>query len=91
MFDDEDEKPEKKKAPRWPQIVDLFSNEIGPARDWQDAEIIGNMEDMCKIFNEAFPGQAYMVDDMRLALHAMRIKHERNEHNQQYYYLAKWK
>jgi hypothetical protein len=81
MFDDE-EKPAKQV---WPQIVDLFSNEIGPAKDWQDADIVGSMEDICKIFNEGFPGALFFTAD------AMRIPHERNEHNNKYYYLAKWK
>ncbi|HEY0056290.1 MAG TPA: hypothetical protein VGB63_13115 [Pedobacter sp.] len=91
MFDDEDEKPKKENAPRWPQIVDLFSNEIAPARDWQDAEIIETLEGICVIFNKAFPGQVYVYEDMILALHAMRIEKDRNEHNGEYYYLAKWK
>ncbi|MBC8053755.1 MAG: hypothetical protein H7Y13_11890 [Sphingobacteriaceae bacterium] len=70
----------------------MFSTEIAPARDWQDAQIIEQLEGMCKIFNNAYPGQAYTFEDMILALHAMRIEKDRNEHNNnEYYYLAKWK
>lgn len=81
----------EEKEPTWPAIRDLFQQIIEPAKNWQDAQIVASPEEMIAHFHEAFPDVSIWGDDMRLALHDLRIPFERNEHNNKYYYLAKWK
>jgi DNA invertase Pin-like site-specific DNA recombinase len=84
--DDEDEKPEN-----WPAIRDLFAQVIQPAKDWTDADIIESVSGMAEKFSNSFPGVAYTFDDLKLALFDMNVSFERNEHNNKFYYLAKWR
>jgi hypothetical protein len=87
MFDNfEDDAPESK----WPIIKDLFSSVIKPAKDWPEADCLGDINDMAMHFRNAFPEQIFTIEDLRLALHDMNIKFERNENNNKYYYLATW-
>lgn len=86
-FDDDDEPVE----PTWPAVRDLFSGLIVPAKDWLDAELIAEPREMAGHFIAAYPEAAITMEDLRLALHDLRIPFERNEHNSKFYYLAKWR
>jgi hypothetical protein len=82
---------DKPKEPTWPAIRDLFSQIITSASDWNDAKIIASSDEMMQHFHEAFPDVSLWESDMRLALHDLGIPFERNEHNNKYYYLARWR
>lgn len=85
------ESDDEEVKPNWPVIRDLFSQVIEPARTWEQADCLGELNDMAKHFTRAFPGVFYSIDDMKLALHDLNIPLERNEHNNRFYYLAKWR
>jgi len=84
--DDEDEKPDN-----WKVIRDLFISVIEPARDWPDADLVETLKGMGEKFSNSFPGVRFTYDDLKLALYDMGILFERNEHNNKFYYLAKWR
>jgi hypothetical protein len=89
--DDDGDEPKKERKPSWPAIRDLFSTIIAPANGWQDASLIADEDEMRTHFYNAFPDVTLWFDDIRLALHALDIPYERNEHNNKWYYLARWK
>lgn len=74
---------------RWPAIRDLFAQIIKKS-DWQHADIVATPQEMSEHFEKAFPDVYVSMSDLRLALHDLNIPYERNEHNNKYYYLAKW-
>lgn len=87
-----EESEETEQEPNWPAIRDLFSQIIGPARSWPEADCFGELKQMADIFSKSFPGVHYTYpEDIQLALHDLNIDPERNEHNNKFYYLAKWR
>jgi len=81
----------QKKEPTWTAIRDLFDQIIVRAKNWQDAEIIATPEDMADHFQNAFPDVNLWPSDIPLALHDLNIPFERNENNNKFYYLARWR
>jgi hypothetical protein len=91
-FDDFFNEGESKKSKdNWKVVRDLLASLLGPAKDWADADCLGDLNDMAIRFTEAYPDVNCTVEDLRLALHDLNISYERNEHNNKYYYLAKWR
>jgi len=90
-YDDDDDDEPKEIKPTWPAIRDLFEQLIRPAKDWQEAEIIADNSEMAACFISSYPDVMLLFDDMRLALHDLKIPYERNEHNNKFYYLANWR
>jgi hypothetical protein len=80
----------EQKESNWIAIRDLFGQLIRPAR-WNNAEIISTAEQMADHFQNAYPGVFFSLEDLKLALHDLNIPFERNEHNNEFYYLAKWR
>jgi hypothetical protein len=78
-------------AENWIAVRDLFELLIVKAPDWENADIVEEPEGMAKIFKTAYPEKSVWMEDMRLALHDLNVPFERNEHNNKFYYLAKWK
>lgn len=81
---------EEKKAPNWQAVRDLFAQLIEPA-NWQSGDLIVKPDEMLEHFQNAYPGVDIWLEDMKLALHDLNIPFERNEHNNEFYYLARWK
>lgn len=72
-------------------IQDLFDQIIVAAKNWQDAEIIATPEEMADHFQNAFPEVNLGPSDIPLSLHHLNIPFERNENNNKFYYLARWR
>lgn len=89
MLEDNDQ-PKKLNAPTWPAVRDLLAQIIIRAKGWHDADLIATQKEMFQHFQEAFPGASLYPSDLILALHDLNVPYERNEHNNKYYYLAKW-
>lgn len=85
------ESDELPREPTWPAMRDLFDQIIEKASGWEDATLIATYNEMLEHFSDAYPDVNYCPSDLTLALHDLQIPYERNEHNNKYYYLAKWK
>jgi hypothetical protein len=86
----EDSEDEENKD-NWLAVRDCLSQIIEKAKDWTDADCLSDLNDMAQHFTRAYPDVHCTVQDLRMALHDLNINQERNEHNNKYYYLAKWK
>jgi hypothetical protein len=86
----EDPEDEENKD-NWLAVRDQLATIIEKADDWADADCLSDLSDMARHFMEAFPDVHCTVQDLRMALRDLNIDQERNEHNDKYYYLAKWK
>lgn len=80
----------KKNTENWKEVSSLFSTVITPTKDWTQADCLGDINEMAVHFTNAFPEHQFSIEDLRLALHDMNVPFERNEHNNKWYYLAKW-
>jgi|GEM_PF-6008023 len=89
MRHEEEDKDDKPAA--WIIIRDLFILDIEPAKSWAEADCLGDLSEMCAVFSNAHPSVFFLPNHMELALYDMNIKFERNEHNNKFYYLAKWR
>ena len=84
--EDDDDQPDS-----WEAVRDLFQQLIKPCFKWHEADIIAEPNEMAAYFRQHYPGVKLLMEDLRLAMHDLNVPFERNEHNNKFYYLAKWK